>query len=191
MLAVAMVAAATTSCDEESTTTTSSPQDSVQEAAVGLSDAIFTARGKVGGGTTVAAEYELAKDGAEFEVEILIDGEVREVFVDPSDGRVLEIKVDPEDLEWATAAATRLEAAGMTLERAVEIAEAETNGAAYEVALGKDAIKVEVLTGDKGSEVRIALDDGRVLAVEDDEAAVRSAEDEGEDGEDEDDEDEE
>jgi uncharacterized membrane protein YkoI len=187
--AITASAIATTSCDEESTTTTSSPQESVQETTVGLGDAIIEARNRVGGGTTVAAEYELAKDGAEFEVEILIDGEVREVFVDPSDGRVLEVKVDPEDLKWATAAASRLEAAGMTLAKAVAIAEAETNGAAYEVALGEDGIKVEVLTGDTGVEVKIALDDGRVIAIEEDGASHRSAEDEDEDGDENDDED--
>jgi uncharacterized membrane protein YkoI len=190
-LAVATLAVAATTCDEDSTTTTSSPQDSVREAEVGLGDAIAAAQDRVGSGITVAAEYELSKDGAEFEVEILVDGEVREVLVDPSDGRVLEVKVDPEDLKWATAAAARLAASDTTLAKAVEIAEVETNGTAYEVELGKDGIKVEVLTGDARVEVKIALEDGHVVAVEEAGTGFRSAGDEDDDeGEDEDDDDE-
>jgi len=184
-LAIATLAVVATSCDEDNTTTTSSPQDSVREATVGLGDAIAAAQDKVGSGTTVAAEYELGKSGATFEVEILVDGEVREVLVDPSDGRVLEVKVDPEDLKWATAAAARLGAAGTTLAKAVEIAEAETNGTAHEVELGKDGIKVEVLTADTRVEVKIALDDGHVVAVEEAGTGFRSAGDEDDEDEDE------
>lgn len=184
--AAAALAFATASCDEDGSNT-STPHDSVQEATVGLGDAIAAAEREIGGGTTVAAEYEIGKDGSSFEVEILVDGEVREVFIDPSDGRVLEVKVDPEDLKWATAAAARLASAGITLAKAVAIAEAEAHGTAYEVGLSKAGVEVEVLSGDDRIEVEIALADGHVIAAEPDEGGFRSDDDDDDDDEDDDD----
>jgi ethanolamine utilization microcompartment shell protein EutL len=94
---------------------------------------------------------------------------------------VLRINFDTNDLWWATAAAGRLEATGMTLAKAVEIAEAETHGTAYEVALGRNGIEVQLLAGHNKAEVKIGVEDGRVVTVIEEKAGFRSAEDDDDD----------
>jgi uncharacterized membrane protein YkoI len=143
----------------------SSPEDSLRSAAIGMSEAIAAAEAKVESGVTVEAEFELGKDGAVFEVAILVDGEVREVFVDPSDGRILGVATDPEDGEEARASAERLANTRLRLADAIAVAERETGGTVFEIEVDERGFELAVLT-DGGPVEVVVSSDGSILATE-------------------------
>lgn len=172
-------------CDEGSDPT-SSPDDSLRAAKIGMSEAIAAAERELAGGVPVEGEFELGRDGAVFEVEILVDGEVHEVLIDPSDGRVLGVELDPEDLAEAIATAARLADARLSLAEAIAIAERETSGTVFEIEVGDEGFELAVLTDAGPLELILSTSDGAVLSNE---AAAAGPENELDDDEEDDEED--
>jgi uncharacterized membrane protein YkoI len=164
LLALGLCACVFLACDTGSDS--SSPEDSLRSAAIGMSEAIAAAEAEVANGVTIEAEFEVGKDGAVFEVAILVDGEVREALVDPSDGRILSVTSDPEDLEQARATAERLATARLSLADAIAVAERATGGTVFEIEVDGQGFELAVLTDDGPLAVVVSASDGSILATE-------------------------
>jgi uncharacterized membrane protein YkoI len=174
-------------CDDGST---SAPEDVLRSARLDLAGAIAVAQRAEPDGQVVEAEFEQRGEKAIYEVALLVDGEVREVTVDPDSGDVIETGVDPEDLEEARASVAALAVGKISITDAIAKAEREVGGQAHEVEVGDGVIEVRVLL-DAGSKiVAIDLAEGGVKAVRDDQAGVEiENEDDDDDDEGEDDDD--
>jgi hypothetical protein len=174
-------------CDDD---VSSSPDDALREAKTDLAGAIAAAERAEPTGVVVEAEFEQRGDTAVYEVALLVDDEVHEVFVDPVDGRVITIEVDPEDLEEARASAALLGAAKIGMREAIAAAVRVAEGSAFEIEVNAEGFEVLVL-GDAGATIVALGLDGAVLDARVHESGVEvEDEHEDDDEEQEDDEDE-
>jgi uncharacterized membrane protein YkoI len=146
------------------------------EAQLTMEEAIEMALTELPDGKAVEAEIDLAADGAVFEVEIISGGKHMEVTLDALDGRVKEVLEEDEESEAEAEREEEMAESGaagakITLGQAVAAAlEKVPGGKAFEAAAERDGDKlvfeIELLAGEKVTQVEVDAATGKVLKIE-------------------------
>lgn len=136
-----------------------------QEAATPLTAAIGSAEAHVEG-TALEASFEREAGMSVFSV-VVVDAQDAfwEVYIDSRPGEALSAQADPDERD-------RLPPGPVTLQQAIEAAEAHQGGSAMDAEFDdfrfQDAFSVTVVRGDRVFDLYVAADDARILQSRED-----------------------
>jgi len=155
----------------------------VGEARITLAQAIEAAQKEIAGGKVVEAGLEWIKTPAYYEVDMLVDGKMKDVKVDARTGKVIGVEAEeadgegdqggsPNDAKETAEKTQALGAAKMTLAAAIEAGQKEAKGGnPIGVEMGMDdgqaRIEVGYLVGDKIVKTEMDAVTGKIVEVED------------------------
>ncbi|MBC8069181.1 MAG: PepSY domain-containing protein [Deltaproteobacteria bacterium] len=169
-LSATLLAVCASACDP-GTHGDDGPGDLPPGAEIDLLEAMAIAIADTPGSVVLDAELTEEPDGLIYDIDRYLDGETREIVIDPGSGKFLDDGFDPEDQPEGPeqAAALAGSATMVTLPGAVETAEARYDGKAVSVELDLEgnAIEVVLFRSDERPVVVIDLDDGSVRGVQD------------------------
>jgi uncharacterized membrane protein YkoI len=157
--------------------------DALARADISLAQAVSTAVAETGG-VAIDAELDVENQTPVFDVEVFVDGGLREVDVDIEDGSVVRNRASSSGNEEDNAANAQF-ATGVDWSVLIAAAEAEVGGTAFEIKADDGELEVEVLAGDTVFEVELAAD-GSILKVEQSDDDGVDDDDDGDEDEDDD-----